>query len=125
MTMTGAELKTKLEGLGLPPSWSASRMNVTMRTVVRWFDLQEVSDEVVAEVDKLLDLTVAEMQKMVAKAPESGQIVLKTFRTDKEFTGKWLGRSEGRTPATWHRSLTFRVLDHFRSDGREVRVEYK
>lgn len=110
-------MKVALEGLGLPPSWFADRMAVTMRTVVRWFDLDYVSDEVIGEIDKLSDLTTAEMQKMVDKAPETGEVVLRTYRTDKEFKGKW--------PATWHRSLTFRVVDHFRAEGRPVRVEYK
>lgn len=88
-----------------------------MRTVVRWFDGDEVSQDVEELVDELSNLTVQEMHKMVERAPDSGEVILLTYRTDKEFKSKW--------PAAWHRSLTFRVLDHFRAEGRPVKVEYR
>lgn len=118
-TITGAELKTRLGGLGLPPSWFADLMGVTMRTVVRWFDGGMVSPEVSVELEKLSDATIAEMQKMVAKVGDTDGVTLRTYRTDDEYI------SGDGWPASWHRALTFRVLDHLRAQGRTVNIEYK
>lgn len=119
--MSGAALKTRLGGLGLPPSWFAERMGVTMRTVVRWFDGEDVAPAVADELEKLSNMTVDEMRKIVEKtAPDGdGVVVLKTYRTDEEF------RSRAIWPASWHRALTFRVLEHFIAQGYSVRIEYK
>lgn len=115
--MSGAMLKTKLEGLGLSPSWFGNEMSVTPRTVVRWFDLDVVAPEVAYEIDLLSERTVEEMRKMLADIDDDVDLVkLRTYRTDKEFDGPW--------PASWHRSLTFRVLDHLKAQGRSVTVEY-
>lgn len=118
-TIPGSELKTRLNGLGLPPSWFAARLNVTMRTVVRWFDSPRVDDEVAAELEKLSDLTVKEMVKMLDRVPADGPVVLKTYRTDKEFTTKmgW--------PASWHRMLVARLREHFIAQDRDVEVRYR
>lgn len=120
-TLSGAELKTSLGGLGLPPSWFAEMFGVTMRTVVRWFDSAHVSDEVASELDKLAETTVDEMRKMVNKAERNGEdpITLRTYRTDEEYT------SANDWPASWHRMLTFRVMDHLRAQGHTVNVEYR
>lgn len=120
-TMSGAALKVRLGGLGLPPSWFADRLGVTMRTVVRWFDGDEVAPEVAEELEKLSDMTLDEMRKMVAKAEKSvsgDTVKLKTYRTDNEF-------SKGNWPASWHRALTFRVMEHFIAQGFTVRIEYR
>lgn len=120
-TMSGAALKVKLQGMGLPPSWFAIRMGVTMRTVVRWFDGDDVAPEVADEVEKLSNSTLDEMRKMVAKVEKASNgdtVTLKTYRTDDEFSSRiW--------PASWHRALTFRVLEHFEAQGYSVNIEYK
>lgn len=117
--MNGCELKVRLGGLGLPPSWFATRMNVTMRTVVRWFNSDVVEPAVGDEIEKLSDLTVKEMLKMLNRVPDEGPVVLKTYRTDKEFTSKhnW--------PASWHRLLTARLREHLEAQERVVRMEYR
>jgi hypothetical protein len=118
-SLTGAALKVALSGLGLPPTWFAQRMNVTMRTVVRWFDGGPIPPEVGPELEKLSELTVAEMLKMVEAVDDTQDpIVLKTYRVDREFKTKqgW--------PAEWHRQLCFRVKDHFESEGRAVTIEF-
>lgn len=118
-TIPGSELKVRLGGLGLPPSWFASRMGVTMRTVVRWFDSVQVDPAAAAELEKLSDLTVKEMLKMLSKVPDDGPVVLKTYRTDKQFPSKmdW--------PASWHRLLTFRLWEHLTAQERDVEVRYR
>ena len=119
-TMTGAELKVRLGGLGLPPSWFAAQMKVTMRTVVRWFDGDHVSAEVAAEVDRLGEQTLDEMRAMIDAAGDGHRVTLSTYRTDGNVLSK-----HGSWPATWHRSLTFRVLEHLEAQGRDVIVEYR
>lgn len=128
-TMSGAELKVALGGLGLAPGWFADYLDVTMRTVVRWFDGPVVEPRVASAVEKLEELTLAEMKKMVedvesslASDPyceETSPIVLRTYRVDREFKNKrgW--------PAEWHRSLVFRVREHFESQDYNVTVEYR
>jgi hypothetical protein len=118
-TMTGAELKVKLNGLGLAPSWLADRMGVTMRTVVRWFDGDRIPSRVPADLEQVAEATLDEMRKMVDTIEPSsdGTVVLRTYRTDDEFGDKqW--------PASWHRMLVFRVLEHFKAQGNTVIVEY-
>lgn len=123
-TMTGAELKTRLGGLGLPPTWFAKRMGKTMRTVVRWFDSEDVAPDVAAEIEKLSDMAIDEMRKMLDHIDESAETVtLKTYRTDSEvLTGR---KSAPKMPATWHRALTFRVMEHLAADGKSVTIEYR
>lgn len=117
--MPGAELKLRLGGLGIPPSWFATRLGVTMRTVVRWFDGDVVEPRVAAELESLSETTVAEMLKIINKIPDEGLVVLKTYRTDKAYANK-----RG-MPATWHRMLVFRLWEHFTAQEREVVVRYR
>lgn len=119
-TVSGAELKVVLGGLGLPPSWFADRCNVTMRTVVRWFDGETVSADVASELERLCERTLDEMRKMLADIDDDAtDVVLKTYRTDEEYTNL-LGY-----PASWHRMLVFRVREHLEADGKSVTVEYR
>lgn len=116
--MTGARLKVSLGALGLPPSWFASRMGVTMRTVVRWFDSDTVSEKVAAELEKLSDLTLAAMRETVGSTtPDDGNpVVLHTYRTDAD--------TPNGMPASWHRALTFRIMEHLKQQGKTVEVHY-
>jgi hypothetical protein len=117
--MTGAELKVRLGALGLPPGWFAARMEVTMRTVVRWFDSDVVSEEVAWHVNVLSDKTLDEMLAMIDKVSDEGDVVLKTYRTDGNVLSK-----HGQWPASWHRQLTFRVMEHLEAQDRDVTIEY-
>lgn len=130
--MTGASFKTTLGALGLPPSWFAERMGVTMRTVVRWFDGDTVSPKVAAELEKLSDATLSEMSDMVDRVGDGDDpVILKTYRVDGEFEqadtsyGRKLPSKFHAMPAEWHRALTFRVMEHFKAQGRTVRIEYQ
>lgn len=118
--VTGATLKVILGGLGLPPSWFSDRMNVTMRTVVRWFDGETVSTEVADELERLSNRALDEMHKMLAEVDDNAtDVVLKTYRTDEEFVNTL------DYPASWHRQLTFRVREHLLAQGHSVTVEYR
>ena len=113
-TISGPELKATLQGLGIPPSWFADRVGVTMRTVVRWFDVDAVPDRAAAELATLNRRTLTEMHHVLSRSQDNG--VVSTYRTDKDI-------SDG-LPASWHRALTFRVLDHLRSNDLPVSVRY-
>jgi len=124
--MAGAELKVRLQGLGLPPTWFAERLGVTMRTVVRWFDGEDVSPVVADELEKLSDLAVDEMRKMLDKVgwtDGDADVTLVTYRTDKSVPAS-RGKAP-KMPASWHRALTFRVMEHLRAQGATVHIEYK
>lgn len=118
-TVTGAELKTRLGGLGLPPGWFGARMGVTMRTVVRWFDGDSVAPEVAEQLEELSALAVTQMTEMLADvAPDEDDFVtLYTFRTDGTY-------GDHGWPASWHRMLTFRLREHFEAQGNTVSIEY-
>lgn len=119
-TMTGAELKVRLGGLGLPPSWFADMMGVTMRTVVRWFDGAVVPFNAAQAIDKIEDNTLDEMHSIIDKVPHDRPVVLTTYRTDGEVASK-----HGKYPASWHRALTFRLMEHFEAQGDDVVIEYR
>jgi hypothetical protein len=129
MSMSGAEFKTILGALGLPPSWFAGKMDVTMRTVVRWFDGDEVSSAVEAEIAELEATTLEMMREVMANTVTSrgGVAMLHTYRTDEEFMGPYFVDDEfnGNMPASWHRQLVFRVMEHLKAQGKTVSVEYK
>jgi len=112
--MSGAELKVQLTGLGLPPSWLAEQLGVTMRTVVRWFDIDEVPASAIHEIEQVSALTLDEMRRMLSEI-DGG--VVHTLRTDDD--------SPDGLPASWHRALTFRVLEHLHASGTDVAVAYR
>ena len=114
--MTGAELKVQLTGLGLPLVWLADRLGVSKRTILRWYDRDKVPAIAVMEIDRVAAITSDEMSRVIY-AMENG--VVHTQRTDAE------GVAECNTlPASWHRALTFRVLEHIRSQGVDASVAY-
>jgi DNA-binding transcriptional regulator YiaG len=119
-TLSGATLKVTLNGLGLPPSFFAEKLGVTMRTVVRWFDGDTVPPSAVECLDKLADQTAKKIDELVAKAPEEGPVTLRTYRTDGN-----IGTRDGKWPATWHRLVTFRAMERLWEQGRDVTVEYR
>jgi hypothetical protein len=112
--VSGPELKTSLQGLGISPAWFAERVGVSMRTVVRWFDLDVIPLRAATELDRILDSTVSEMHQVLSRSQASGDVL--TYRTDKDTPDGF--------PASWHRALTFRVLDHVKAGGGRVSVKY-
>lgn len=113
--MSGAELKVQLAGLGLTPVWLAEQLGTATRTVHRWCGRDRVPAKAIAVIDEVNDMTTTEMHRVYQAMLTDG--VLRTYRRD--YPGS------GRLPATWHRALTFRVLEHIRNEGRiDVTVAY-
>lgn len=111
--MSGAELKVQLAGLGLTPVWLAEQLDIATRTVHRWCGQDRVPARAVAEIDKVIAETNLEMNRTYQAMLVDG--VLRTQRID----------TPGHLPATWHRALTFRVLEHVRNEGlMHVEVAY-
>jgi hypothetical protein len=122
-TISGPELKTTLTGLGLTPKWFAGRLNISMRTVVRWFDQAEVPEYAARELDLVHGLTRSEMRGVLESWESTG--VVRTFRCSFDITPDHPRAGEYAMPASWHRALTFRVLEHLRASGKEnVAVSY-
>lgn len=116
-TMSGAELKVILTGLGLTPAWLADQLHVTSRTILRWMDDPAVPAKVVAVIEAVCEVTDKEIEKIAQTARIAG--VLYTRRTDDE------GVAERNTlPATWHRHAAFRALNDLRNSDAPVKVEY-
>lgn len=112
-SMSGAELKVHMTGLGLTSQWLATRTGANVRTVLRWYDTDRVPAEAVAAIDAVTEHTTQEMTRLAHHAGP-----LRTHRTD-------LRCSELNTlPASWHRALTYRVLEYRRSHGVPTAVTY-
>lgn len=120
--VSGAELKVQLTGLGLTPVWFAQQLGITTRTVFRWFSLDRAPARAVAEIDRIAALTTTEMNRIYQAMLADG--ALRTYRTDKNITLGHRVAAAGPLPAAWHRALTFRVLEHARSQGINVTVTY-
>lgn len=106
--MSGAELKVQLTGLGLTPAWLAEQLGIATRTVIRWCGQDRAPARAVAIMDEVNDMTTAEMNRIYQAMLVDG--VLRTLRTDS-------GQPPSAMPASWHRALTFRVLEHVRANG--------
>jgi hypothetical protein len=116
-TMSGAELKVILTGLGLTPAWLAEQLHVTSRTILRWMDDQTIPARAVAVIETVSEVTDKEIEKIAKTARIAG--VLYTRRTDDE------GVAERNTlSANWHRHATFRALNSLHDSGTPVKVEY-
>jgi hypothetical protein len=122
-TISGPELKTTLTGLGLTPKWFAGRLNISMRTVVRWFDQEEIPEYAARELEQVHSLTRTEMGNVLSGWGVTGAV--RTFRRDCDITSEHELPNEYAVPASWHRALAFRVVEQLRSDGKEnVTVGY-
>lgn len=121
--MSGAELKVQLTGLGLSPGWLADRLKVTTRTVIRWFDVDEVPARAVAEMELMATIASQEISRIIHDATHNG--VVYTERTGQDVGG--VAKCNTPLPASWHRALTFRALEHVRENthfGNDVKVAY-
>lgn len=121
-TISGPELKTTLTGLGLTPKWFAGRLSISMRTVVRWFDQEKIPEYAARELEQVYSLTRTEMDNVLAEWRTTGAV--RTFRRNCDITPQHQIPSECAVPASWHRALTFRVVEQLRYDGEHVVVGY-
>lgn len=125
--VSGAELKVQLTGLGLTPAWFAHRLQVTTRTVIRWFHARTIPEYAALELAQLLQLANHQVREAIVNMDRGdgrsrgpyGDLngTLRTVRTNTVQDLNTL-------PATWHRCITFRALWLLRNGGATVTVGY-
>lgn len=122
--ISGAELKTGLQELGIPPSWFAEHCGVTMRTVVRWFDSPYVAEPIAEKLADLVDQADSIVLGLYrSKLSEGAPYVLQTYRTDDEFA-QVAALLSVPPIAAWHRAVIGRVRARLREDGLEATIKY-
>lgn len=124
--ITPAELRSLIDWMGLTRAWFANRLGVQERTVVRWCDGKApIPEKAAVEIVKLWNHAVqliVGMSKAATENAERGTVVLKTFRVDSEYH-KAVDSEE--FPASWHRALVCRTMDHLLMNTRYVvRLEF-
>jgi hypothetical protein len=123
--MTGAELQAIREYLGLSIGWLARYLDVgneanRERKVARWEAgelvipdaITGLVDDLYQEADTLVRWLTAEYRWKVKRQDGIG-VVLKTYRTDREFAAalRRNGYQMNPYPSRWHRMLCARVID--------------
>lgn len=122
--MSGAELQSMREFLGLSTKWLADYLDVGgERKVMRWEDeelaipdaITGLVDDLYQEADALVGWLVAEYRWRVALANTGVYqgVYLTTYRTDRDFQRaltRWGVRGQA-YPSRWHRMLCARVVD--------------
>lgn len=105
--MSGAELLTVSEGLGLNRRDLATVLGVAERTVSRWFDEQvPVPDGVRLDVEAIEAATDEQVRRIVG-ATEGAPAVVEVYRKDPAL---WAERPDLRPyPARWWRVVAYRA----------------
>lgn len=124
--LTAAELRSLLEWMGLTRPWLADRVGVQERTVIRWCDGKAPIPEAAAvEMVALWNTAASAITHMIAGAlanETKGVLTLRTFRVDSHFHA---ATESADYPASWHRALTCRAMDHLLMRTRyRVVIEY-
>ena len=101
----------------MPPSWFADHMHVTMRTVVRWFDGGDITNEVFLAVKSLENQAEIAVDVLVDEWRGEQGDPLYTYRTDEECPDNDL-------PASWYRAVVFRAAERIARMGLTAEVEY-
>jgi hypothetical protein len=107
--MTGAEMQTTREYLGLSLGWLSRHMTMNERRMMRMEASQEsipdglvaALDEISAETSELVSDLIAKYRRMVKSSPDE-PVTIETYRTDRDFDSTY--------PARWHRMACARVV---------------
>lgn len=105
--MTGVELKTVREWLGLPGDWLARHLDVTPRSVRHWeAGRSAIPDGIRLEVEHLEALTAQAVTVGVEALMDAREPVVMTYYSDEQYRE----REPGTTwPAAWHRRVVARI----------------
>lgn len=113
--MTGAELRTVREFLGLSTNWLAQYLEVGERKIMRWEAAEvPIPDGVAAQVDDLYEEAATIVSRLVGKyralvkANDGNDVEILTYRTDEDY---WAVIGDAKFPARWHRMLCARVAE--------------
>lgn len=117
--MTGAEMRTTREFLGLSAMCLALWLGVSERKVRRW-EVEElpIPDGVAAEIGDLYEEAHEQVEKWIAITKKlieasDGDVELHTYRTDEDYwrASDQPGVGKMRLPASYHRMICARVAD--------------
>lgn len=113
--MTGAEMQTTREFLGLTRGWLANDLQMGERRMMRMEAGQEsIPDALVARLDDVAAHTkevvsdlIAKYRRAIKRSPGE-DVFIQTYKTDEAFAESpdWPGY-----PAKWHRMCCARVVD--------------
>lgn len=117
--MSGAELKVRMTGLGLPANWLAKQCDVYTKTVIRWYQSDRVPAKAVAEMNRISAITSREMHHMIRDM--GTEVVFYTEYANRESEGC---SEVNALPASWHRALTYRVLEYALTQNVNATVAY-
>jgi ribosome-binding protein aMBF1 (putative translation factor) len=111
--MTGAELKSAREYLGLSWSWLAEYLACDQRRLQRMeLDQELVPSAIAGAVDDLYEETADQVRRLTEKyrdkVNKGEQVTLTTYRTDTEYQR---ALKHARFQARWHRMVAQRVAD--------------
>lgn len=110
--MTGAEMRTTREYLGLSTNWLARWLNVGQRKIFRWeADELTIPNGVVGQLDDLYDEAAAIVELWVAWLRPQMPAKLVTWRTDEDYWQAVPPTGADRYPAQWHRAICARIID--------------
>lgn len=113
--MTGAEMQTAREFLGLTRGWLATDLQMGERRMMRMeADQERIPDALVTRLDEIAAATKDIVSDMIAhyrrasKRNPDENIFIRTYRTDDDYaaSSEYLGY-----PAKWHRMCCARVCE--------------
>lgn len=105
--MTGVELKTIREWLGLSGDWLAHHLEVTPRSVRHWeAGRSPIPDGVRLEVEHLEALTGRAVTAGVQALMDAPEPAVMTYYSDEQYRQR---EPDAAWPATWHRRVVARI----------------
>lgn len=105
--MTGVELKTIREWLGLSGDWLAEHLDISSRTVRHWeAGRNTIPDGVRLEVERLEAVTAQYVTAGVEALMDAPEPVVVTYYSDEQYRK---AHPEETWPATWHRRVVARI----------------
>lgn len=124
--MTGADLKTLRESLGLPAQWVADQAGVRLRTAQYWesegFRVPEDVAARLSDIDRRFDEVAAAAVEEWQTHGRDGEVVLLRYKTDADL---WQFRHDMKPlPASSHAALLSRARRKLEAAGASVSIRY-
>lgn len=113
--MTGAEMQTTREFLGLTRGWLANDLQMGERRMMRMeADQERIPDALVSRLDDVAAHTKEVVSDMIARYRRAAKrnpgedLFIQTYKTDEGYaaSSEWMGY-----PAKWHRMCCARVCE--------------
>lgn len=106
--ISGAELRSYTEAMGLSVAWLSKRWGSTESTIKNWMlGAHDVPERIAEDVRSMMDDTDTALDALIDSLTPGA--VLPTYRTDREYR-EALG-DEAPYNAPWHRTLCARAAD--------------